>query len=269
MITAKSNAKINLNLKIVGISNGYHLLNSVFVPIDIYDELIFSNSEVDEIIGMNVPINENIIYKAICLLRKKYHIEQKVKVIVKKEIPMQAGLGGGSSNAAFTLKALNELWNLSISTSDLLSLALELGSDVPFFIINKPSYVRGRGEIITPINYEGCQGILIFNEAYFNTRDVFKSYDNKTISFRQDELEFINKFDYINDLDDAIVGFNNYDKVKIAKNDLKEQKADVIALSGSGGSVFGLFTDEDCMLRAYNALKEKYKYIKIFKSLEN
>ena len=262
----KSNAKINISLKIVGMKNGYHLLNSVFIPIDLCDDMEFSDSDTDEIIGFDFPKEDNLIYKAIELIRKKYNINKCVSVKVKKNIPSKAGLGGGSSNCAFTLKALNTLWHLKLSTEALMKLACELGSDVPFFLLNTPSYVTGRGEIIEPIEFNPIEGIIIFDNAYFSTPTVYSNFDKMNESYSKDYPIFNGKIDYVNDLEKAIANMEGYDIVQEGLKDFKKTNASFYMLSGSGGSVFGIYNKED-LDKAYNTLKEKHKFVYRFKSI--
>lgn len=262
----KSNAKINISLKIVGIKNGFHELNSVFIPIDLGDEMEFSESDKDEIIGFDIPLKDNLIYKTICLIRNKYKVNKYVSVKVKKNIPMQAGLGGGSSNAGFTIKALNELWHLKLNVDEKLELANELGSDVPFFLINTPSYVTGRGEIINPIEMEHIQGIILFDDATFSTPTVYKNYDNLGLEFSKNNPNYTGNIEYTNDLQKAIINMPGYDVVLNCLNDLKDTGAIHYMLSGSGGSVFGIYDSKD-LDEAYEILKMKHKFVYKFQSI--
>ena len=119
-MTVKAYAKINIGLDITGkLDNGYHLLESKFIPISIYDSLNIKISNEDDVTGMIIPKEENIIYKAIKLYKEKYDVKESFSVNVKKRIPSQAGLGGGSSNAAFTLIALNKILNLNVNNDEL------------------------------------------------------------------------------------------------------------------------------------------------------
>ena len=262
----KSNAKINISLKIVGIKNGYHQLNSVFIPIDLADDMEFSEADRDEIIGFDFPMKDNLIFKTINLIKTKYKINKCVKVVVKKKIPAQAGLGGGSSNAAFTIKALNELWHLKLSAKDRMDLAAQIGSDVPFFLINTPSYVTGRGEIIEPIDFDPIEGIVIFDDACFKTPEVYKNFDNLNLQLEKNIPLFNGNIEYKNDLELAIKDMEGYALVSKALNDLKETNALYYLLSGSGGSVFGIYNSND-IDNAFNTLKDKHKFIYKFKSI--
>lgn len=254
----KSNAKINLNLKITGIKDGYHTLDSVFVPISIYDSIEINESDKDEIIGMDINLSDNIIFKAINLVRNKYNIDKKYQIKINKEIPMQAGLGGGSSNGAVILKALNEMNDLGLSQDDLATLGLELGSDVPFFIYNKPANVYGRGEIIKPIEeFKKIYGVVVFDDLHFNTKEIYDAYDK--IDCSNSELD--------NDLEIVAREFSHGDKIIEIEKDLISSNAYKASLTGSGGAVFGLFTDEKSARTAEKKLNNKYQFVKYFESL--
>ena len=264
----KSNAKINISLKIVGRKNGFHLLNSVFVPIDLCDEMEFHDSDDIEIIGFDIPKEENIIYKTIMYIKNNYRTPNAgVKVVCNKHIPMMAGLGGGSSNAAFTIKAINELWHLKLNVDDKLKIANNIGSDVPFFIVNTPSYVTGFGENIQPIEMKPIKGILIYDGYGFNTTSIYKKYDSLDVPFDKDIQKFNNKIEYTNSLEKAIIDEKGYDKVIEAISLLKENGAKEAMMSGSGSSTFGIFDDDLTLNKAYENLKEKFKFVYLFHSI--
>ncbi|MGL4666699.1 MAG: 4-(cytidine 5'-diphospho)-2-C-methyl-D-erythritol kinase, partial [Saezia sp.] len=152
-----SPAKLNLFLHVTGQRpDGYHLLQSVFVAIDWYDTLHFERREDGKILRHdlnNTPLPEqDLSVRAAQMLQKMSGTSFGADIFLHKTIPMQAGLGGGSSNAATTLLALNKLWGLNLDTSLLLPLAKRLGSDVPFFLHNGPAWVEGAGELLTPIS---------------------------------------------------------------------------------------------------------------------
>lgn len=263
----KSNAKINISLRIVGVKNGFHLLNSVFVPIDLSDDMDFYESDDIKIEGFDFPQEKNIIYKTIMFIKNKYKVNKGVKVVCNKRIPMGAGLGGGSSNAATTIKALNELWHLKLSVNEKLSIASEIGSDVPFFVLNSSAYVTGFGENLTPIELNRIQGILIFDGYSFNTAKIYKKFDELNTGFANDEKKFTGKIEYINDLQSAINDMPGSSRVIEAINDLKTLGAYQSLMTGSGSCSFGLFDNDDKMQKAYNELKGKYRFTYCFSSI--
>lgn len=252
----KSNAKINYNLKIVGRKDGYHLLDSIFVPIDVYDDIEIMESDRDEIIGMDIDFEKNIIYKSICLMRELYDINKKYIVMIKKNIPMEAGLGGGSSNAASTLKLMDEMNHLNLTKERLAEIGLKIGSDVPFFIYNKTANVQGRGEIIKLIDEKKLYGVLVFDDMKFSTKEVYDTYDKIT---RVGNL--------YNDLEEAARVLPNGKRIEEIEKDLLDNGAYYVSLSGSGGAIFGLFKNKEDTTMIESRLKNKYHYVKRFESI--
>ena len=254
----KSNCKINLNLKIVGLKDGYHLLESVFCPISLYDYIEINISDEDDILGMDIPLEENIMYKALKIMKKKYNVDKCVKIHIEKNIPMQAGLGGGSSNAATIIKGLNSLFNLNLSENEMIEVAKELGSDVPFFIVNKPSFVEGRGERITPIdNFNKIFGLLVFDDIYMSTKEVFNVFDECYC----EEINFTE-----NDLEKAVFKISGGEKIKEIKKYLYETGCKKALMSGAGGAVFGLCEKKD-LKEVYSKVVKKYKKVWMFESI--
>ncbi len=159
-------AKLNLTLDVLKKpDNDYHKIQTVIFEIDQFkDELNFFNTKnKDELLIANksplrdLKQEENLIYKAVKLLKKELNIKNKfIKIVLKKEIPISAGLGGGSSDAASTIKALNKFWNLNLSQKKLLDLAVKLGSDVPFFILGGTVFAENFGEKLTPLTPIKC-----------------------------------------------------------------------------------------------------------------
>ena len=154
-LTVFSPAKINLGLRITEKrDDGFHNLETIFYPINLFDELKFKKSKKLQLNCDNESIKEvdsNLVIKAIKLLETTIEERTPVKIELSKNIPVGGGLGGGSSDAASTLKAVNELFDLNLSRKKMMELALQLGSDVPFFIDPKPSFAKGRGEILKVI----------------------------------------------------------------------------------------------------------------------
>ena len=150
MIKEKAYAKINLALEVMDVKDGYHMVNNLMIPIDIYDEITFKKSDKIELI--NNPFPDNIILKAANMFIEKYNIKSGVKMELIKNFPSAAGLAGGSSDGAATLRGLNKLFDNVATKEELLDMAASLGSDVPFFIDMKLALCTGRGEIINPCN---------------------------------------------------------------------------------------------------------------------
>ena len=177
-LTLRSPAKLNLFLHIVGRrSDGYHLLQSVFQLIDWCDTLSLKQIPENEVRRINpipgVPPESDLVVRAAQLLKEFCQIERGVEIDLKKEIPMGAGLGGGSSDAASTLIGLNALWNLQLSKDTLANLGLKLGADVPFFIFGKNAFVEGVGEQIQEIALETQDFLVLFPNQGIPTVSIF------------------------------------------------------------------------------------------------
>ena len=161
----KAYAKINLGLKVLGKrEDGYHELEMIMVNVGLHDVLYFKISE-DVMVIMDKTICEmedNIVYKTAMYIKNRYKVQQGVKIKIKKKIPDGGGMGGGSSDAASTIIALNKLWNLGLNKKEMLEVAAKIGSDVPFFIVNKLSFVKGRGEKIEEIDKKIDDNIIMF-----------------------------------------------------------------------------------------------------------
>jgi 4-diphosphocytidyl-2-C-methyl-D-erythritol kinase len=173
-------AKINLFLHITGQrTDGYHQLQSVFQLIDWYDIVSLEFLEADEItrpLGAHgVSLENDLVVRAARLLKKFTSYPHGVKIHLKKNIPMGAGLGGGSSDAASVLIGLNRLWDLNLSQSELMSLGLELGADVPFFLFGENAFVEGIGEQLCYVDLPEEQFLVIFPGQSISTKEVFQA----------------------------------------------------------------------------------------------
>ncbi|MES2676807.1 MAG: 4-(cytidine 5'-diphospho)-2-C-methyl-D-erythritol kinase [Pseudomonadota bacterium] len=268
MLIKKSPAKINLYLEIVGrTANGYHLLDSLMVMIDIFDVITLEkNDDLQlEIKGSNTKDlqenwRENIVIKAINLLAEKYHFTPNIKITLEKNIPIAAGLGGGSSNAATVLLMLNEFYNLHLSQAELLALGLQLGADVPFFINGRMAFVSGIGEVLKPAQFD-CKKIflLIVNpqkplstkEVFLNSKADFAS-ENQQIHSSEIVATIKNRR---NDL--QISAIKIMPEIAIILEKISQQKNCLISrMSGSGATCFGIFSNaEDLELARANMQK--------------
>lgn len=244
------NCKVNLGLNIISKrADGYHDLETLFYPIAIKDvlEIIEANKTELTISGneIDVPDEENICIKAYQLLKKKFPALPPVKTHLHKAIPSGAGLGGGSADGSFMLKLLTEKFKLSLSTKELIDFSLELGSDCPFFILNKPCVATGRGEILEEINLDlSAYKILIVNPGiHINTAWAFTqlSPDSATKSIREIIKQPIEtwKAELKNDFETPV--FNKYPEIKLIKETLYKDGAVYAAMTGSGSTAFGLF----------------------------
>jgi len=227
MIKLKAYAKINIYLKVLGKRNdGYHNLESLMVPIDLYDELEFIDNDKD-IIESNIDIENNIMYKAIKYMKETYKINRCVKIKLNKNIPLSSGLGGGSSDLSTTLKGLNLLWNLNLSDEELGEISLLFGSDTLFFIYNKPAIIRGRGEVLEFIDFKEKDVLILNPKIKVSTKDVFNEY-------RQSD-------NGNNDLEMALLRL--YPNIKEFKKYYENQGLE-LNLSGSGSTYFSFNNDD-------------------------
>ncbi len=239
-------AKINLFLHIVGQRpDGYHLLQSVFQLIDLSDEVLLDSRQDSQIHRINPLANvlpkDDLVVKAAVLLQKTCDVAKGVDISLEKNIPMGAGLGGGSSDAASTLLGLNQLWNLNLSKRELMDIGIQLGADVPFFIQGHNAFVEGIGEIITPIDlpiYEYAvvyPGVSIPTKEIFSSPELTRNHSQITITDFVEQNSELTMFK--NDLQE--VAEQKYVAVKDAIGWLKSIFPDTQPImSGSGSSVF-------------------------------
>ncbi len=246
------NCKINLGLNILRKrEDGFHDLETVFYPIPFTDALELISNPRNEteftITGLKVDGNaaDNLCIKAYQLLKKDFPQLPAVKIHLHKTIPTGAGLGGGSADAAFMLKLLNDKFNLNLSTPELLNYSLQLGSDCPFFILNKPCFATGRGENMEKIELDlsAYQVVLINPGIHINTGWAFSqispSIRKRPVKQIISEPIATWKKDLKNDFEEAV--FVAHPQVKLIKEDLYNQGAVYASMSGSGSTVFGIF----------------------------
>ena len=247
------NAKINLGLSITEKRpDGYHNLETVFYPVALEDALeIRTSPEADKKFslhqyGMEISGNpeDNLVVKAYLLLDKEFHLPP-VEIHLYKHIPSGAGLGGGSSDAAFMLKLLNEHYNLQLSDNQLEDYAATLGADCAFFIKNTPTYAEGIGNIFSPIelSLKGYRIMIVKPDVFVSTREAFANirphrpeYPVREV-IRRPVAEW--KDTLINDFEASV--FPQYPVIGEIKEELYHQGAIYASMSGSGSSVFGLF----------------------------
>jgi 4-diphosphocytidyl-2-C-methyl-D-erythritol kinase len=253
------NGKINLGLHILQKrSDGYHNLETIFYPIPLCDSLEI----IDNTRGIRTPMfpfsssglevagnaYSNICVKAYKLLKKDFPNLASVKIHLHKIIPTGAGLGGGSSDAAFTLKAINDVMNLGISTEQLINYAAELGSDCAFFIINKPSFAKGRGEILEEIQLDLADYKIIVVNPGIHVDSGRAFLDMKPEHSEKSLKEIITgsierwKDELKNDFEKTI--FQQYKPIAEIKDKLYSMGAIYSSMSGSGSTVFGIFPKE-------------------------
>ena len=243
------NAKINIGLNVVSKRmDGYHNLETIFYPVKLADVLEIADSEKQEITISGIQIdgspNENLILKAYYLLIKDFHLPP-VKFYLHKIIPFGAGLGGGSSDAAYTFNLLNEYFGLGINSAQLKKYAAQIGADCPFFIENKPAFATGIGDQLNNINLDlSGLGILIVKPPFsVSTIEAYKNIVPTKPKFNLKEIETVPvekwKDLVINDFEQSV--FYEYPEIKQIKETLYNLGAIYSSMSGSGSAVFGIF----------------------------
>lgn len=178
MFSLPAPAKLNLFLHIIGRqSNGYHELQSVMQFIDFHDDLSFELTSDNRITVQSnydeVPMEHNLAYRAARALQESYHVSQGIVISLTKNLPVGAGLGGGSSDAATTLWGLNQLWNLNLNVDELAAIGLQLGADVPFFVRGVAAWAEGVGESLTPVALPEPWYLLAIPECVISTAHLF------------------------------------------------------------------------------------------------
>jgi 4-diphosphocytidyl-2-C-methyl-D-erythritol kinase len=253
-LTLKSYAKINLCLYVLKKrEDGYHEIFSMMQAIDLRDQLTLHKIQKDIVIRCDhsdVPKDENnLAYQAADLLFKERNLKGGVRIDIEKQIPVSAGLGGGSSNAAFTLKGINQLFDLKLSNQKLHLIASRIGSDVPFFLYSGQAIAKGRGEKILPIRLYGDYWLVLVRpnlmisseRVYQNVKidlTAGKSFINLNACDNKDGFfNSLRQFD--NDLEKVVI--SRYAVISQIKKTLENSGAIKSSMSGSGPAVYGLF----------------------------
>lgn len=254
-LTKFANAKINLGLQVLNKRNdGFHNINTFFVPISLSDEITIEESDDYELecnINFNIPIEKNLAIVAAKLLNHYCGRDQKVKIKLVKNIPHGAGLGGGSSDAATVLLAMNELFGYGLNSEELATIGLQIGSDVPFFIYNRATSATGRGEQFEFLDYSpDCSVLLVFPNINISTAEAYKALGRSTEPL--ESFDFHNFLvsndisDYFgnifNDFEDFAI--SSYPTIGMIKERLMQNGSIFALMSGSGSCVFGLFESE-------------------------
>jgi 4-diphosphocytidyl-2-C-methyl-D-erythritol kinase len=264
------NAKINLGLHILEKqTNGYHAIETCMLPVfSCFDvlEIVHSNTFEFKQYGATkgIAAEHNIVSKAYQLFNA-HHPIGNVKINLIKKIPNGAGLGGGSADAAFTLLALNKMFDCKLESKTLHKIALKLGSDVPFFIENKTAIARGQGEILEPIaiDLRKYKTILIKPETSMPTALAFSlcKPDNTRQSIKNKIASVVEVWSELLENDFEKIVFEKIQSLREIKTKLYENGAKYAALSGSGSCMFGLFeTQKDCSSLQNWAIENNFFY---------
>lgn len=264
--TLKSPAKINIGLRVLSKrADGYHNIETIFYPVKLYDKITLKIGKLPEkakenkifvktSTGNNLNDKKNICYKAVELFFENFKIENKYKIsiTINKSIPIGAGLGGGSSNAAAVLKVLTKHFAPAKNIETRLRrIALQLGSDVPFFLLQKPAYATGRGEkLISLPQFKIKYKILIVNPgihvstpwAYNQSRITNDKLPIRKTLKQIKKFTITEKVKFVNDFERVI--FKKYPQIKKLKLDMLKFGAEIALMSGSGSTVYGFFSKE-------------------------
>jgi len=271
-ICLKAPAKINLGLSILKkLPSGYHEVKFIFQQVSLFDRIHLQETKKDEIKvfcnDKNIPLNEvNTVYQAALLLKKVMKIKKGVVIKIDKKIPVAAGLGGSSSDAAQTLIGLNKIWNLGLNTQELIKFGLKIGIDVAYQLVGGTKLATHLGEKIQPLPQIPRMNLLLSNpNQAVSTKWAYTHIDYSQIGKKQ--------------LEEMIEAIKEGDIKKIAKNlhndfefwvpnlcpavlKIKKLMLDNGALgalmSGSGPTVFGIFENKPAALRAYQVLKKDF-----------
>ena len=278
-VSLKAFAKINLNLDITGVSNDgkYHTVEMVLQSVDLYDTVTVSiDDEISVKCNCDLPEDEgNIAYLAAKAFFEDTEISGGAYIKIKKRIPSAAGLGGGSSDAAAVIIALNELYNTNLETAELESIAEKIGSDVPFFIDGGTQLAEGRGTILTPLpDIPECAFLIIKDGFKLSTGEMYSRFDGLSGVCHPEVNELVDAI-CEGDLIEMTKNMQNvfeplYDEnIQIIKERLVKNGALCAALSGSGPSVFGLFETYAQAKDAKDALDKEYKDIFLCEPTKN
>ena len=270
----RSFAKINISLNITKKrEDGFHEIDSVMLPISLHDSLVVSKlkNATDNYVTVDDfsigSFSYNLATFSIEKLHSVYHFNDKFRVLIHKVIPIQAGLGGGSSNAACTMKAVNSMLKLGATDEELIELSKSLGCDIPFFIKCKPARVQGVGEVLNPINVKNNYYVLIVKpEAGCSTKEVYALSD--TLELKTCNLDNIVKA--LEEGDDELLEANMYNalqesaikmvpQIQTIIDELKSKGLKIVQVTGSGSAVFALSTDKKMLVKVLKELEDKYE----------
>jgi 4-diphosphocytidyl-2-C-methyl-D-erythritol kinase len=262
MLSLKAPAKINwfLNVRCKR-SDGYHEISSLMQCLTLGDSLTFEDADdIDVSADLPIPREENLVYKAALLMRERCGIRKGVRITLKKEIPLAAGLGGGSSDAAYTMRGLNDFWGLTLTPAELADLGSGIGSDVPFFFHGPAALIEGRGERVTPVALKRSCTLLLVKPptgisaawAYGQMKaapchEALPKRDSPVAQFcralDEGNFSFLSSLQS-NDLEPPVL--REHPVIGEIKEELRRKGALFSSMSGSGSTVFGVFaSDED------------------------
>lgn len=268
-IFEKAPAKINLGLDVLyKREDGYHELEMVMASVDLADRLTFERLDENKIIIESnkafLPLDKrNNVYQAAEKLKRRYNIKEGVKITLDKAIPVSAGLGGGSSDCAATLRGLNRLWSLDLAIEELTQIGIEVGTDVPFCLYGTTAHILGKGEIVHQLpTMPACWVVLVKPKISVSTRKIFQQVELDQL--HHPDMEALKQAIVMNDYQKMIQAMGNslesttiprYPIVQQIKDRMMKYGADIALMSGSGPTVFALCQKHSRAQRIVNGLK--------------
>ncbi len=270
----RAHAKINLALEVLGTrADGYHELETVMQTLALHDEIELHPAPAVELAveGSGLTTGpENLARRAADLLRRRAGYGGGVRIILRKRIPLAAGLAGGSADAAAVLRGLNRLWELNLGREELWELSSEIGSDVPFCLTGGTALCRGRGEMVFPLPPPPQAGVLLVKPGFgVSTAEVYRRFDRLAEPARPGCARVLSAIDR-GDIEELAAGLGNsleqvvitmHPEIGRIKKEVAAAGALGVLMSGSGPTVFGIFRDYDAAARAARAVKSENRWV--------
>ena len=263
-----SPAKVNLLLKVLSKrDDGYHNIFSLVDLVSLYDVLHFEDAPagtvvVEDNLGVLPEGEANTVYRAVMRVKEKYAVGKGVRVFIEKNIPIGAGLGGPSSNAATALTALSEIWGLGVEKGELMAIGAAIGADVPLFLHGKSCIMEGIGERITPVSLPALWYLIVYPHMVLSTAEVYRRLKIVLTKGGNDiklTANLVAACDVSRILENDLegVGVLMCPTIKALKEKLMEAGSLGALMSGSGSSVFGVFEDEESARKAFRLFEDK------------
>ena len=275
----KSYAKINLILDVIEKrQDGYHNIDGIMQMIDLYDEVEVKISDKFEITSnsKDIPLNEkNLVYKVYKALKEKYKFNERFSILIEKNIPVSAGIAGGSTNSAVVIEMIDEILGLNMSLDDKKQIGKSIGADIPYLLVGKTARTRGIGDELEILDSLPTTDILIVNNGVEIATPYV--YSNIVPSGNSDRIDKLNNVYKNKNYDEFFKGlYNVMEKVSISycpeiqniKDKMYEFNCIKSLMSGSGPTVFGIFNDDKDIKKAYDYFKKIYKNTFIVKTME-
>ena len=277
-----SYAKINLYLKIgKKLGSGYHNIQSVMQKIELNDNISIEPINEDKIIvestNKEIENEKNLAYKAALLLKKKFKVTQGVKIFIEKNIPLEAGMGGGSSDAATALLNLNKLWGIKLKEKQLIGVAAQIGSDVPFFMEENAALVEGIGDKIKRIKKSFSINVVLINPGFrVSTKWAYSAFDKQKLKIKGKDIDSLIKAIEKKDIKEIANNLHNdfepivtrkYKVINDIKTNLLRNDALNACVSGSGPTVFGIFNSIYEAREAFFKIQYDYPFVFLTKTI--